>query len=208
MRIILIVMLAFFVSSFAYSGSLRLVKKNGEVVYTNLSSNLFFARAFREASSKSEVMKLIKKISKRYGVDYKLVVAIAKIESDFDANAVSNKGAKGVMQLMDKTAKFYGVDDPYDVEKNVEGGVRFLKHLIEKYHDVKLVAAAYNAGETAVDRYKGIPPYRETRRYVEKFLRVYNGKKVVYVADKRTKKHINRLRKVGNVYTNIGYSLW
>ena len=208
MRAIFAVMFLACFLSHSYGKSIHIVRKGGKTVYTNLSSNLFFARAFKEASSRSEVIKLIKRVSKKYGVDYKLVAAIAKIESDFDVNAISNKGAKGIMQLMDKTAKFYGVDDPYDVKENVEGGVRFLKHLIKKYHDVRLVAAAYNAGETAVDRYKSIPPYPETERYVEKFLSVYNGKRIAYVAGKNTKRHANRLRKVDNVYTNVGYSLW
>lgn len=182
--------------------------KSGKVVYTNITRGVFFRAAFKSGYSKSKVLQLIEDAAKRYGVDSALVKAIAKIESDYNPMATSSKSAKGVMQLMDKTAKFYGVEDPYDVEQNIKGGVLFLKHLIEKYHDVRLVAAAYNAGETAVDRYKGIPPYAETRRYVEKFLRVYKGGYRLAVKHRYTHRSFRRIVYKNGVFTNLKAGLW
>ncbi len=192
-----------------YASDLRIVLKDGVPVVTNISRNIFFANAFRYSHlSRQRIMDMVASMARRYGVDVKLAQAIAKIESNYNPNSVSSAGAKGVMQLMDGTAKSYGVKDPFDVRENIRGGILFLKHLIAKYHDVRLVAAAYNAGETAVDKYNGIPPYSETQRYVRKFMSVYSGK--------RTKLHLHRSRilvnrkivKRGDVYTNIGKSLW
>jgi len=192
------------------AGGLKAVFKNGEVVYTNISKNLFFSNAFMYSShSKKQIMELIEKISKRYGVSVRLAEAIAEIESDFNPNSVSSANAKGVMQLIDETARDYGVKNPFDPEENIRGGIRFLKHLINKYHDPKLVAAAYNAGETAVDRYGGVPPYPETERYVRKFMRVYSFKKAPRQKHRKrsTPKH-SRIVKKGSVYTNLEVGLW
>ncbi len=192
------------------AGGLRAVFKNGEVVYTNISKNLFFSNAFRYSNySKRKIIKLVEKIAKRYGVSVRVAKAIAEIESDFNPESVSSANAKGVMQLMDETAKDYGVENPFNPEENIRGGVRFLKHLIDKYHDIKLVAAAYNAGETAVDKYGGIPPYPETERYVRKFMRVYSsGRTVSYGYKKRATKRRMGIVKKGGVYTNLGAGLW
>ena len=95
------------------------------------------------------------------------------MESDFDPYAVSNKDCKGLMQLHPKTASYYGVEDVFDPAENIEGGVRYLRDLRGRYEDIELILAAYNAGETAVARYNGIPPYRETQNYVRKVLSIY-----------------------------------
>ncbi len=191
----------------ALASGLHLKKDDGELVYTNISRNLFFARAFKySCGNKRRVIHLIETMAKRYGVDEKLVKAIARIESDYNPKVLSEKGAKGVMQLMDKTAKSYGVYNPYDVKENIKGGVLFLKHLIKKYHgNARLVAAAYNAGETAVDRYKGVPPYPETMHYVRKFEQLYCRKKIPY---KSIKKTYNRIVEKNGVYSNVVDSLW
>lgn len=107
--------------------------------------------------------------ARRYGVSPKLVHAVIQTESGGNPAAVSSKGALGVMQLMPATAQRFEVSDPMDPEQNIEGGVRYLSFLLDQYGgDTQLALAAYNAGEGAVDRYGGVPPYRETREYVRK----------------------------------------
>jgi soluble lytic murein transglycosylase-like protein len=102
-----------------------------------------------------------------------LVKAVIAAESAFDPEAVSHAGAQGLMQLMPATAQNLGVVDPLRPDQNVRGGVRYLRGLIDRYGDLSLALAAYNAGPTAVDRYGGIPPYRETRAYVKRVLTYY-----------------------------------
>jgi len=116
------------------------------------------------------VRALIGEISRAVGVDTKLVEALVEAESKFDPYAVSRRGAMGLMQLMPGTARQYQVKDVFDPRQNLEGGMRHLKFLLERYDDTALALAAYNAGEDVVDRYRGIPPYRETRGYVARIL--------------------------------------
>ncbi len=105
----------------------------------------------------------------KHGVDPLLVKAIIKAESDFDPQTVSVKGARGLMQLMPQTADDMGVADIDDPQNNIDGGVKYLKRLMGIFKsDLKLVVAAYNAGENAVIKYKSIPPFKETREYVKK----------------------------------------
>jgi len=107
------------------------------------------------------------------GVDPDLVEAIIAVESAFNPLAISAKGAMGLMQLMPKTASLYGVTDPFDPRDNITGGVRYLRDLLHRFDDLIHALAAYNAGETAVVTYQGIPPYRETQQYVKKVLSRY-----------------------------------
>ena len=107
--------------------------------------------------------------SKRYGVDEAVVRAIIHAESSFNPRALSRVGAQGLMQLMPATARRFGVGDAFDAGQNIRGGVQYLAWLLKRFKgDVRLAAAGYNAGEGAVDKYKGVPPYAETRRYVER----------------------------------------
>ena len=113
--------------------------------------------------------------AKKYGVDEKLVHAVIKTESTYRTDAVSKKGAVGLMQLMPATAERFGVVDRWDDRQNIDGGVRFLKYLIDTFKDPKLAIAGYNAGEHAVIRHKNrVPPYPETRNYVGLVMAAYN----------------------------------
>ncbi|HXH04953.1 MAG TPA: lytic transglycosylase domain-containing protein [Vicinamibacterales bacterium] len=112
---------------------------------------------------------LIDRLAAAHGVDPRLVRAVVQVESAFEPRARSPKGALGLMQLMPATAREHGVADPFDPHENLEGGIRHLRRLLERY-ELRLALAAYNAGERAVQRFGGIPPYRETRAYVARVL--------------------------------------
>jgi len=119
---------------------------------------------------------IITKSAQKHGMDPALIKAVIKAESNFNHKAVSPKGAQGLMQLMPATASSLQVDDSFHPEKNIDGGVRYLRYLIRLSNgDLRLALAAYNAGEKAVMRYGGIPPYRETQDYVQRVLSYLNG---------------------------------
>lgn len=124
----------------------------------------------------SNTHKLLTEAAIRNGLDPAIVHSVARVESSLNPNAVSPKGARGLMQVMPETAKQFNLD-PNDPVQNVEAGARYLREMLQRYkgrpQQVKLALAAYNAGPGAVDRYNGIPPYPETRMYVEKVLRHY-----------------------------------
>jgi soluble lytic murein transglycosylase-like protein len=114
---------------------------------------------------------LARDVARRYQMDEELVAAVVRAESGFDPQAVSRVGAMGLMQLMPGTAADLQVDDPFDPEQNLDGGVRYLKGMMNRFDGrVDLALAAYNAGPTAVERYGGIPPYSETRAYVSRIM--------------------------------------
>jgi Transglycosylase SLT domain/Domain of unknown function (DUF4124) len=118
----------------------------------------------------------IKDASVRYGVPERLVHAVIRVESAFNPRAVSVKGAQGLMQLMPETASMLGVRNSFDPQQNIDGGVRHLRGLIDRFgNDLPLALAAYNAGEKAVVNYRGIPPFPETRDYVTRVLHLYDG---------------------------------
>src|SRR6516162_1805476 len=118
----------------------------------------------------------IKAAADRYGVPERLVQAVIRAESAFNPKAVSVKGAQGLMQLMPETASMLGVRNSFDPQQNIDGGVRHLRGLIDRFgNDLPLALAAYNAGEKAVVSNRGIPPYPETRDYVTKVLYYYDG---------------------------------
>ena len=116
---------------------------------------------------------LFNEIARTYNLDPKLLHAIAKVESNYNPRAVSPKGALGVMQLIPSTARLVGVSDPFDPRENIHGGARYLRYLLDRFGDLTLALAAYNAGPKAVEAYGGIPPYAETQRYVRSVLSLY-----------------------------------
>ncbi|TGK09028.1 lytic transglycosylase domain-containing protein [Leptospira fletcheri] len=109
------------------------------------------------------------------GLDPNLVKSVIRAESGFQTDAVSSKGAQGLMQLMPSTAELLGVEDPLDPAENIAGGTKFLGDLVRKFGNTDLALAAYNAGPGAVEKYKGIPPYKETKDYVKKVNRYWKG---------------------------------
>lgn len=122
---------------------------------------------------------IIEEVAQRYGQDPKLIQSIISRESNFDSNAVSSKGAIGLMQLMPQTAKRFNVKNPFHPKDNIEGGVAYLDHLMRLFdNDLELALAAYNAGENNVMNYSGIPPFKETRNYVKNIMNSYNGNRI------------------------------
>jgi hypothetical protein len=166
----------------------RYVDENEVIHMTNVPMGPKFKLLFREGSFEEgsplpelnigdesvPYETLIIRTAGKYGVDNALVKAIIKTESNFNEKAISKKGARGLMQLMPKTALALGVNDCFRPEDNIDGGVRYLSYLIGVYNgDLRLTLAAYNAGEAAVAKYLGIPPYAETRSHVRQVLDHY-----------------------------------
>ena len=120
------------------------------------------------------IAKLVRQMAPKFGLDPALVIAVIAVESAFRSDAVSPKNAQGLMQLIPGTAERFGVRDPFDAAQNLRGGMRYLRLLIETFEgDLTLAFAAYNAGEQAVVRYNGVPPYAETQAYVRKLRLLY-----------------------------------
>jgi soluble lytic murein transglycosylase-like protein len=119
----------------------------------------------------AEYQALIDQTAARHGVDANLVRAVIQVESAYRAEARSRKGAMGLMQLMPETARRFAVRNPYDPGANIEGGIKYLKFLLDRF-EKPLALAAYNAGEAAVEKFRGIPPYAETRNYVQAVLKL------------------------------------
>jgi hypothetical protein len=134
--------------------------------------------AAKPALSRADLEQFVRETSSRYRLDPDFVMSVIKAESNFQARAVSRKGAQGLMQLMPETSSQLGVTDPFDPKANVAGGTAFLNQLLEQYHDDPQKAlAAYNAGAHRVEQYHGVPPYRETRAYIAFIIRDFNAKK-------------------------------
>lgn len=127
--------------------------------------------------STGSIRSIVERKAERYRLDPQLLMEVIRAESGFDPYAVSPKGARGLMQLMPGTASRLGVQDSFDPEQNIDGGTRYLRYLLDYFNgSVPLALAAYNAGENAVNRWRNIPPYKETQHYVKKIMRNYGEK--------------------------------
>lgn len=150
----------------SYKTVVKVDPRTGKLVRTQV--------AVHPPVSSATIPELVEKTSRAHNVDPLLVDSLIRVESNYNPNAVSPKGAEGLMQLMPPTARMLGVDDSFDPAQNIEAGVKYLKYLQDLYKDDRLALAAYNAGPGAVDRFKNIPPYPETQKYVEKVGKKYN----------------------------------
>lgn len=149
----------------------QLVSVKGRNTATSSCRGMTTKKLNRRASSFDST---IRKFSHEYKVDSKLVKAVVRNESCFDKMAVSTAGAQGLMQLMPPTARSLGVNDSFNAEQNLRGGIKYLSELISLYNNnLALALAAYNAGPGTVKKYDGVPPYRETQRYVERVMASY-----------------------------------
>lgn len=151
--------------------------EQGVIHFTNVPTDPKFSLIFKETDIEYgpvDYMSLISKMSKKYMVDDALIRAIIKVESDFNPTAVSKAGAKGLMQLMPETAKDLGVENVFNPEDNVEGGVKYLKSLISRFDDnLPLAIAAYHAGGGAVKKHNDIPPFDSTQKFVKRVLNYF-----------------------------------
>ena len=161
--IFLISLLAFSPNAF---GWIKVYEKNG-VIYITGSGE----RQFKRPKNAKTIEEKVVYYARKYGLPVRIFKELVRAESNFNPKAVSRKGAMGLCQLMPETAKRLGVKDPFDVDENLNAGAKLLKELYRKYGNWKLALAAYNAGEGAVEKYGGVPPYAETRNYVSRILK-------------------------------------
>ena len=172
-----------FLSAFRAEGGViyRYVDEEGRVHFSNIPYDDRFQPWGEDRWDDPEINfrrleGLVERLSYRHRINPDLVKAMIKVESNFDPWAVSRKGAMGLMQLMPQTAERWGVSLPFDPSDNIKGGIRHFQFLLEKFSgDLKKSLAAYNAGENIVAELDGIPPYRETVRYVKLVLREFKN---------------------------------
>lgn len=182
-RLVAAVLTAIFFSSPVSGGDIiRFEEPNGTIHFTDVTVPRNYKVYIKEKAIKrlekreknSRFADEIRIAGNRHGVDSYLIQSVIQAESDFDPLAVSRAGARGLMQLMPATARRYDVNNVHNPAQNIDGGTRHLKHLMNKYGgNVKIALAAYNAGETVVADYSGIPPYPETKTYIARVLQFY-----------------------------------
>jgi soluble lytic murein transglycosylase-like protein len=157
----------------------KYVDENGVTYYTNTPDDKSYKKIISEKKdviANADYSQIIHDMSSKYDVEPSLIRAIITVESNWNYNAVSNKGAIGLMQLMPSTARDMDVSNPFNPEENIEGGTKYIRFLLDKFNDLPLALAAYNAGPKTVEYYKGVPTIAETERYVKKVLSIYKGK--------------------------------
>lgn len=178
-------LLVFFVFPSVGMGDIyKYVDDNGVIHFTDSPTSNRFNLYLKEKKGIYPVHEIISRYASQFRLEEALVNAIIKVESDYNPRAVSKKGAQGIMQLMPQTARELNVQDPLNPEDNIRGGTRYLRQMLDRFKDLDLALAAYNAGPSAVSRHGGIPPYEETRNYVDrvkKYLHQYRRNKESYL---------------------------
>ena len=170
-----------FAPAFSFADIYKYVDPDGVIHFTNAPTQGKFELVLKEERVQFRVGPTFEKYdlaiwkaAEKYGMDYALIKAVIKAESNFNPKAISRVGAKGLMQLMPKTAYAFAVTDSFHPEDNIEGGVRYLRYLVKLFDgNFYSVLAAYNAGEKAVFQYNGVPPYRETRTFIQRVLHYF-----------------------------------
>ena len=186
MRVVSLVLGGLLIASAVRADVKVVVKRNGKKEISNVGSRISASKPrggsdlswlSKRHDRRSQYDPIIERYAARYGVDATLVRAVIQVESNFNPLCVSHKGARGLMQLMPETARRFGVKNIHDPEQNIHGGVKYLSYLMRLFNeDMPRVLAGYNAGENAVLKYGGIPPYEETSTYVTRALTVYHGR--------------------------------
>jgi len=157
----------------------KYVDDTGVIYFTNVPEGGSYRKVMSEKKklqTRDDYNEIIQSLSSEYNIEPSLIKAMITVESNWNYNAVSHKGAIGLMQLMPSTAKDLEVSNPFDPEENIEGGIRYMRFLLDKFNDLPLALAAYNAGPRRVESSGGIPAITETKQYVKKVLSIYNEK--------------------------------
>jgi|Deesub1362A_J573_1020465.scaffolds.fasta_scaffold00004_14 soluble lytic murein transglycosylase len=197
-------------ASTSYADVYKYTDENGVIHFTDIPhANAKKIKTVKRENKTSDknYESIINKAADKYRIDPMLIKAIIAAESNFNARAVSKKGAMGLMQLMPSTAVAMGVLNPFNPEENIEGGIRYLKHLLEKFDgDLNLALAAYNAGPTNVKKYGNVPPIKETQNYIKKVYSFYKGSKRIPQPSKHRTVIYKIVLKDGTIlFTNSGF---
>lgn len=179
-RFILILMCIFLDEIMAYAEIYIYVDERGVTHLTNIPPQREDVKVIPERQSNNKYayyQQIINDLSRKYDIDPSLVMAVIEVESNWDTMAVSRRGAMGLMQLMPSTISALDIKDPFNPEENIEGGIRYLRYLLDKFDgDLRLSLAAYNAGPKTIENHKDVPPIPETEQFVEQVLTLYNNR--------------------------------
>jgi soluble lytic murein transglycosylase-like protein len=177
----ILIVLTFFVMPCLHADIYVYIDKEGVFHFTNVPTSEKYKVYMRESAPKPKFAAnskvyddVISEAARQNGLDFPLLKALIHVESYFNPRAVSKKGAMGLTQIMPETSQLLNINDPFDPWENIMGGARYLRAMLERFDgQMGLALAAYNAGPTAVERYNTIPPFKETREYVEKVLKLF-----------------------------------